>query len=85
MAGDSRESQRRHAREGVLPVTSLCALHERDKREQTRRQRIKRAGFGTAVLVAHDAEHAWRCAGEQAIREEMERRVNAYLLRKVKH
>ena len=32
-------------------MTSLCALHERDKREQTRRQRIKRAGFGTAVLV----------------------------------
>lgn len=35
-----------------------------------------------SYLSAYHEEHGWRQQGEQAIREEMERRLNVYFLRK---
>lgn len=58
---------------------ALCADYESLVREAKREARQRRAGYLTPALLAHDTEHGWRDAGEFAIREEMEKRVEAWL------
>jgi transposase len=60
---------------------SWCSDHEDAVREAKRQARLRRTGWAIPALLAHDAEHRWREAGEPAIREEMEARVTAWLAR----
>lgn len=61
---------------------SLCGQEEAYRREARRQKRLRHAGYGTPAMEAHDAEQAWRAAGEWEIRAEMERRVAEWLKRR---
>lgn len=64
---------------------SICSTFERNHQDGRRLARLKYRSFSMPAIRAHDVEHEWRSRGEQAIRDEMERRVIVYLQRKVKH
>lgn len=60
-----------------MGLSSEKERHERAWREV---QRLKHST--PSFLSSYHEEHGWRAAGEQAIRAEMERRMDVYLLQK---
>jgi hypothetical protein len=56
-----------------------CSDQETHYENQRRYNRMKRKGFCTEAIKSHDTEHEWRGRGEEAIRQEMEKRVSTHL------
>ena len=63
---------------------SLCTVREQDRHELKLRLRTSAYRCAIRAMRLYDEEHMWRIAGEQAIRDEMERRVTIWLAKKKK-